>query len=648
MTTLSTTATSNTDNIDNNHSVDIDNIMTGNSDDKVDDEIAACSNNDINSNFIDNSTDNHNSSNNNDDINISDNNVSYATNSTTPLSEVLIIENDNDRHEEDSDSDDNSNVKDETMIEQEQEQQEHEPIQNSNNNMLNLHPIIERYEWDLLYDCLLMIQEYYTEEEIHETFVLNTNDNKSASSSVVHVACTYKVPYVLTLFIINIITSSIESSNEDDDTAIERYLLVGDDDGNTPLHLACGNAFVDETMGHADFSIIKTIASLVPQALVTVNKNGDTPFHMLLASTCFQQSSSIVNTNSIAIEMSNEEIVSSLLEILMIHMNHSNNTAASIDSIGMIPNHNGLTLLHIAVGNRCHERVLMKLVELAPPAARMQDQYGMIPLHYVARNVGLAPPTFVQQLMAAYPQCLYCQTYTTGDTPLHLFMKYARPYMTQKGIKFMDRSSIKLAELLLLGYNDGVNTTTTTMTTDENCNTKNDKDIMVVVSPILVPNLNNYTPIHYCALYDTPTQLLRIIVDKVPPAILKTALCITTTTTKEEDDDETTTSGGSTPLHILMASTKLHESYDNIRLLLLSSSSSSNSDNTNVCRMYDANGYIPLMVALQNKKCSSTVIKMMLKASPDIVEMKHSSTGMLPIHIAVRNRKIHKSVIKGK
>ena len=62
-------------------------------------------------------------------------------------------------------------------------------------------------------------------------------------------------------------------------------LLRRDEAGNTVLHLCCAN--VDERV---EFTVIKNVLLLAPEALEMVNMLGDTPLHLLVCSPGFKKS----------------------------------------------------------------------------------------------------------------------------------------------------------------------------------------------------------------------------------------------------------------------------------------------------------------------------------------------------------------------
>lgn len=291
--------------------------------------------------------------------------------------------------------------------------------------------------------------------------------------------------------------------------------------------------------------------------------------HLLASSRAFQKSPDF------AIEAAAEEAISSLIK-----MSRRITTAT---------NNNGATLLHVAIGYGAHERVLVRLIQNGPKAAQIADNHGLLPLHYVAAFGG-TPWTVAEELIRIYPGSLCVQT-ADGDTPLHLLMSNAHKFL--KKDQFLDRNTTKLAELLL---------------------GRSKKK-----SPLLVPNNESLNPLHAAAIFDTPVQLTRILMDSKAGSAASAQ----------------TTSFGATALHLAVASSRVADSLANVEALVT----------RKACRIKDGHKRTPLVVAVQNKKTSKKVVKTLLNEYPESAKKKFTK-GQLPIHLSVQSSRAKYSVVR--
>ena len=429
-----------------------------------------------------------------------------------------------------------------------------------------LFSLFRRNKWRDIATVMSYLQKNASLKDLRHIFTATNKDDET----ILHVAA-WKAPQKLTLRILETIPDSHR----------KEYLLLPDGEGNTPLHLACAN--LDEK---DDYIVIKNVLLLAPEALETCNYNGDTPLHLLVASDAFTQSSDF------AVEVAAEEAITSMLNMVGPH-----NVSRQ--------NYSGLSLLHVAIGNHAHERVLVQLLTMAPDAAQVRDKRGMLPLHYVAASMGASkiPWTFVGQLIGAFSESVLCLT-DNGDSPLHLLMSNTGQNCEKKQI--LDRNTTKLAEFLI-GSN-------------RSCGReKGDESIDLAASPLMVQNNEMLSPLHACAMYNTPPQLTRRLMES-PFASTASAL---------------TTQFGATALHLLCASRKVSESIGNIDALAT----------PEACAVVDGNDRTPLVVAVQNARSSSSVIKTLCRAYPEALTMETRS-GFLPLHLAVQSRKVRPSIVK--
>ena len=198
---------------------------------------------------------------------------------------------------------------------------------------------------------------------------------------------------------------------------METMGMTRDGDGNTPLHLYCANV---DVITKEETAVLKHLAKGAPRALQMPNGGGDTPLHLFVASKA-------CTSGDFAAEAAAEQAVSLLLGECM--------------EVAIIQDSSGATPLHTAISHGAHERVLMRLLDIAPVAAKISDQRGMLPLHYVAAfwKTQFAP---VEQLLKAYPEALTKAT-MNGDTPLHLLISNC-----QGGEDRLDRQTSKVIEIL--------------------------------------------------------------------------------------------------------------------------------------------------------------------------------------------------------
>jgi len=415
----------------------------------------------------------------------------------------------------------------------------------------DLHPFFRKCDWKSLLESIKVLQRSADSTDLEEVFTSLNGDGET----ILH-TCAWKAPPRLALMLLELVPMDRR----------KEFLLMLDSHGNTPLHLACAN--LDERV---EFAVIKNILLLAPEALEIPNFYGDSPLHLLVTSPAFAKSPDF------SVEAAAEEAITSLLMM--------------VGYLATQKNQSGATLLHCAIAHGAHERVLVKLLNLAGEAASIADSRGMLPVHYVAAFGG-TPWTFVGQLIWANPSSITHQT-QNGDTPLHLLASNSLKHIKNKE-KFVDRNTTKLAELLVgSGAED--------------------------VSPLMVQNNEKMSPLHCCALFDTPPQLTRVIMES-PLAQSASAL---------------TTEFGATALHLACASSSVSDSLANVELLAT----------RQACSVKDSNNRTPLMVAVQNPKASGEVIKALCNTYSEAAAMS-LSRGHLPLHLAVQGKRIKSSVVR--
>jgi len=125
---------------------------------------------------------------------------------------------------------------------------------------MDLHKQIEAGDWNKLYNCLIDLGQQH--RQYGNDFSPIISQRNSMGETPLHTAA-WKAPTKIVLALLELLP-------EEDQ---ERYLLSADNDGNTPLHLACANLDAEDAV---EFSAIKNILMLAPKALEATNSNGDT------------------------------------------------------------------------------------------------------------------------------------------------------------------------------------------------------------------------------------------------------------------------------------------------------------------------------------------------------------------------------------
>ena len=162
--------------------------------------------------------------------------------------------------------------------------------------------IFQNSDWELLYISLMKFK--CQKSSLSVAFVMNDDQN----ISIVHQAVR-KAPNALILLLLDVLTSCPLSGQNDisPEARTKQYLLLVDNDGNTPLHLACSNLqLVSKASGDRsiDFSVIKNLLLLGHAALGIQNNVGDTPFHLIVASSAFRELSVIVEKAAVEATLS--------------------------------------------------------------------------------------------------------------------------------------------------------------------------------------------------------------------------------------------------------------------------------------------------------------------------------------------------------
>uniref|UniRef100_A0A7S3L4W5 Uncharacterized protein n=1 Tax=Amphora coffeiformis TaxID=265554 RepID=A0A7S3L4W5_9STRA len=440
---------------------------------------------------------------------------------------------------------------------------------------VNLHTFLRISDWQGLMERLEELQQGNMCE-----IQCSLSEENDELETPIHTAA-WKCPVEVTL-------RMLEITPPDERKAL---LLRRDECGNTVLHLCCAN--IDE---RAEFTIMKNVLLLAPEALDIVNAYGDSPLHLLVSSPGYTKS------HDFTVEIAAEEAVTSLLTL--------------VEEQGTLQNNMGLTLLHCAIAHGAHERVVVQLLNIAPDAASVVDSRGMLPLHYCAA-FGRIPWTFVQQLIEVYPAALLAPT-VDGDTPLHLLVVNAQRQLNEAGL--LDRNTSKIAELLL------------STPRSQKC-------------ALFTPNNEKLYPLHCCAVFDCPPQLTRILMESehaveastLPTHSGWTALhlaCVTTTGNKSTENAEalatqracrTFDKGDRTPIMLALESTSISAVL--VKFLAKKCPKSALTPTKK-------GKNLPLHIALEHN-VKDSIIQRLVKANPASLKMKNSA-GDTALHIACR------------
>lgn len=277
---------------------------------------------------------------------------------------------------------------------------------------IELHSSLATCSWQSFHEIFVALQA--APDKVAEILSIPDSEHQS---TVLHTVV-WKAPPGLIKFVLD---SLIELGNADG------TFMARDSDGNTPLHLCCGNLPVKEN-GMPDAGVLKRLAEAAPQALYLQNSHGDTPLHMLVSSPACCVSADDDEGAVVA-----EEAVSSLLDI-------SSDVLLLRDSTEATP-------LHTAIGSGANELVLVKLLETAPDVAKMVDNRGMLPLHYAA-GFGRTPFNFVELLVMTHPDAITAVTHN-GDSPLHLLASNASVSMADLSTQRIDANRENMISVLM-------------------------------------------------------------------------------------------------------------------------------------------------------------------------------------------------------
>jgi hypothetical protein len=212
-------------------------------------------------------------------------------------------------------------------------------------------------------------------------------------ASPLHTAV-WKAPTALTLMLIQLLSSA-------DDTL--EVFSSRDRDGNTALHLVCANLSVSkDSMTELDLSAFEELLKHSCHLCQLQNNQGDSPLHLLVSSVAARSDISAVQ----------EEIYRAVHLML--------DSSPEKVALLRIRDQSGATPLHTAISSGANQSIILRLLDLEPTVAKMDDERGLIPLHYAAALSRVISPLVVKALIHAYEMGIFHKVSRSGDIPIHL------------------------------------------------------------------------------------------------------------------------------------------------------------------------------------------------------------------------------------
>ena len=136
-----------------------------------------------------------------------------------------------------------------------------------------LHRYIRKLKWSKVHAIISMLRSQADDAAIRTAL---TQCNRHGESPL-H-AITKDAPESLMLLLLQLIPSAERKD----------YLLVFDNQGNTPLHCLC-----QHVVSVADARVVIVVANLCPQAMGLRNHAGDTPLHLFVKSRGYMESDNV-------------------------------------------------------------------------------------------------------------------------------------------------------------------------------------------------------------------------------------------------------------------------------------------------------------------------------------------------------------------
>jgi hypothetical protein len=281
-----------------------------------------------------------------------------------------------------------------------------------------LHKLIHERDWNGLERCVKMLKQegpFTIQQELTRVEVKNSTPLHEAVSLA---------PAESTSLLISLVPFDFR----------EDVLMSVDDNGNTPLHVACEHFNVpweNKAFAHN----IKILSLGCPRVHFMRNYAGETPLSLLLASPGSKPSTD-GNLNDWSDNVASDLVRSILKQNPTLINDRSEDSS---------------TFLHTASANCVHDGVLRALIEADDGASlsRSKDQHGMLPLHVIVSctNGKISSAKSVRRLVKAYPEGIV-QVSSTGDTPLHLFVSNVSSWIDNKE-EVKTTNTSKLVQILL-------------------------------------------------------------------------------------------------------------------------------------------------------------------------------------------------------
>ena len=382
-------------------------------------------------------------------------------------------------------------------------------------------------------------------------------------------------------------------------------------------------------------AVLEEMAKSAPaEAWTTQNSEGDTPLHMLVSSplcTCDWRASPHVASTSMSSSSpssssrggggggASEDVRARLATEAMSLALSSPDAAeacAARDSAGATP-------LHVAFASGARDCVVEALLSAHPEAARIEDDRGMLPLHWAAA-FGKVGHAVVRKLVEAFPEGLTRAT-ADGDIPLHLAVSNAVmedesgdgrgtagriPAFIGDGASSSRRemNRLKIVELLMHGHHHyAPGGRRSSVARDSSFSSSSEG----ATSPILTTNREKLTPLHCCALFDAPPQISKLLM-KHPDANAASSM---------------TNSFGATPLHLAAAQPGVSQSIATVLAI----------GSPDAAAVQDRLKRTPLHVAAQNAYATNLLIKTLAELNPNAASVK-TQRGHLPLHLAAQSQ----------
>lgn len=345
------------------------------------------------------------------------------------------------------------------------------------------------------------------------------------------------------------------------------------------------------------------------------NSEGDTPLHMLVTSPLCASERLVASDDrksssaSASSSSNSSSCARTALRAVRLALASGTDPSRGAEAALVSRERTGATPLHVALAHGAHDGVCLALLDAAPSASAVEDERGLLPLHWAAA-FGRTSSSVVRALVEEHERALVKPS-VDGDVPLHLAVSNA---VAEEGGKEdagvgcsggvrdarkVEKNRLKMVELLM---GSGGSSRRGSIGGGK------DGDL---VSPILMTNREKLTPLHCCALFDAPPQLSKLLM-KHPDAIAASSM---------------TNSFGATPLHLAAAQPGVSQSIATVLAIGTPEAAS----------VQDRLKRTPLHVAAQNTYATNLLIKTLAELNPDAASVK-TQRGHLPLHLASQSQ----------